>query len=66
MALLREKIGESEPGVANAIKTEYPYYYEEHKFLCVPNGEWLNLSPGRVNSKGQTVEEWLQELDGLY
>lgn len=59
LTLLHEKIADGEPEI---LREKFPYFQEDHTFLCVPDWEWLNLSPGTVNTGGQTVKEWLQEL----
>jgi len=59
LTLLREKMPDGKP---ETLRKKFPYCHEEHTFICVPSWEWPDLSPGTVNTRGQTVEEWLQEL----
>jgi hypothetical protein len=45
---------------------ELPQCKMDHKFICVPGRDRSTLAQGTVNTKGQTVEEWLRGLRDRY
>jgi hypothetical protein len=38
----------------------------EHRFMEVPGPSWDDLAPGTVNTRGESVEEWLKRLMNEY
>ncbi|KAK4448704.1 hypothetical protein QBC34DRAFT_495090 [Podospora aff. communis PSN243] len=65
LSMLLDKITEDRPDTP----TESPELLQckmDHKFVCVPGRNWSTLAEGTVNTKGQTVEEWLKGLRDRY